>query len=99
MARLALGEYSSMLVTDALAGILGECTYSLLFFPLFCYGGYTILLGTSASAVDPISLAIAKTALVRAGMTQPSNPPSKTSKLLPNGSNSSNNIRPFRFIS
>ncbi len=55
MARLALGEYFSMLVTDALAGILGERTYRPLFFPLFCFGGYALLFGISASAVDPIS--------------------------------------------
>ncbi len=42
-----------------------------------------------ASDVDPISLAIAKTALMRAGMGQPPNPPKNNTTKLPSRPNSS----------
>ncbi len=42
-----------------------------------------------ASDVDPISLAIAKTALMRAGMGKPPNPPKNNTAKLPPRPNSS----------
>ncbi len=77
----------------------GKERQSFLPYHLFRYGGSAFLLDVSASDVDPISLAIAKIALMRVGVGQPAKPTEQQLQGIPPGPSSSKSTKPFLFIS